>query len=199
MKNAKAVSGHLVYSPRLGQELGASFYHGRYTPDSLPSEALNAFGFDGLSIWGPFELEGEYLFADYGDVAAVARGSPQATSKESPSTAELEDGHDVPLNSLADQKQGYWIESRYRFRPGWLKQSILGRDFDDPVLTAVVRGEQVWFENRLDELSFSSGQVVDASRSDRRLDRLTIGGSRARFRSSRSSSPTSIPTSTRVL
>ena len=179
VKNAKAVAGRLVYSPRLGQELGASFYHGRYTPDSLPTEALNAFGFDGLSIWGPFELEAEYLYADYGNVANIARGFAQKLTSEEVSIegAELETVMEFALDSLADQKQGYWIESRYRFRPDWLKQSILGRDFEDPVLTAVVRAEQVWFENRLDGLGFSSGQVVDISRSDRRVDRFTIGGS----------------------
>jgi hypothetical protein len=179
VKSAKALAGRLVYSPRLGQELGASFYHGRYTPDTLPSEALNAFGIDGLSIWGPFELEAEYLYADYGDVANVARGFARKLNSEEVAIegAELETVMEFALDSLADEKQGYWIESRYRFRPEWLKQSILGRGFEDPVLTAVVRAEQVWFQDRLDELAFSSGQVVDVSRSDRRIDRFTIGGS----------------------
>jgi len=178
-KDAKAITGRLLYSPSLGQEIAGSFYHGRYTPDSLPDESVTAFGMDGLSIWGPFELEGEYLFADYGNVAKVARGLATRLNADgfAIESAELESVMEFRLDPLPDQKHGYWIEARYRFRPDWLKESILGSGFEDPVLTAVIRGEQVFIDNLLDELAFSAGQVTETVRSDRRLDRLTIGGS----------------------
>ncbi len=179
VKDAKAFTGRVAYSPRLGQEIGASFYRGRYTPDSLPSESITAFGVDGLSIWGPLEFEGEYLHADYGNVARVARGfAAKLTSDEvAIESSELESVMEFKLATLADTKQGFWLEGRYRFHPDWLKDSIIGRGFEDPVLTAVIRGEEMWIDNRLDALEFSAGQVTGVERADRRLDRLTIGGS----------------------
>lgn len=179
VKDSKSVTGRLAYSPWLGQEIAGSFYRGRYTPDSLPSESLTAFGIDGLSLWGPLEIEGEYLYADYGDVAKVARGFANRLISDEVAieSSELESVMEFKLGSLADTKHGYWLEGRYRFHPAWLKASVLGRDFEDPVLTAVVRGEEVWLDRRLDGLSFSSSQVTGAERSDRRIDRVTIGGS----------------------
>jgi len=178
-KNAKAVTGRVAYSPSLGQEIAGSFYHGRYTPDFLPSESITSAGADGLSIWGPFELEGEYLYSDFGDVSALARGfAGKAMADEvAVAGAELEAVMEFKLNSIADTKQGYWLEGRYRFRPEWLKRSMFGRYFEDPVLTAVVRGEQDWYNGLIRELSFSAGQVTGLEKANRRIDRVTIGGS----------------------
>jgi hypothetical protein len=179
VKDAKAVTGRLAYSPRLGQEIAASFYRGRYTPDFLPSEAITTFGMDGLSIHGPIELEGEYLYSDFGDVDELARAfAARAVADEvAVSGSELESVMEFALDSIADARQGYWLEGRYRFRPAWLKRSLFGRPFEDPVLTAVARGEQVWFDGLLRSAAFSAGQVTELAREDRRLDRLTIGGS----------------------
>jgi hypothetical protein len=178
-KDAKALAGRLAYSPMLGQEIAGSFYHGRYTPDSLPSEELNAFGVDGLSIWGPFELEGEYIHSDFGDVDAVARAFAATTVNQEASTTvdNFETKISFGLDALADSRDGYWIEPRYRFRPAWLKRSILGRWFDDPMLTAVLRWEQVWLNGLLQDLAFADGQVTALQKANRRVDRLTIGGS----------------------
>ncbi len=118
-KDAKAVTGRLVYSPALGHEIAGSFYRGRYTPDFLPNESITSAGADGLSIWGPLELEGEYLYSDFGDVSALARsfaGKALANEVALPG-AELESVMEFTLNSIADTKQGYWLEARYRFRP----------------------------------------------------------------------------------
>ena len=178
-KDAKAVTGRLVYSPSLGHEIAGSFYHGRYTPDFLPSEDITSAGADGLSIWGPLELEGEYLYSDFGDVSALARDfAAKAVADEAAvSGSELESVIAFTLNSMADTKQGYWLEGRYRFRPEWLKRSIFGCYFEDPVLTAVVRGEQDWYNGLIRELSFSAGQVTGLEKANRRIDRITIGGS----------------------
>jgi hypothetical protein len=179
IKNAKSVTGRLVYSPALGHEIAGSFYHGRYTPDFLPNEAITSAGADGLSIWGPLELEGEYLYSDFGDVSALARGFATQVNADEVALpgAELESVMEFTLNSIADTKQGYWLEARYRFRPAWLKKSIFGRYFEDPVLTAVVRGEQGWYNGLIRELTFSAGQVTGLEKANRRIDRVTIGGS----------------------
>ncbi len=178
-KDSKAVTGRLVYSPSLGQEIAGSFYTGRYTPDSLPSENLTTIGADGLSIWGPIELEGEYLYSDFGDVSELARGFAGRVGADEValSSSEFESVMEFALDSLADTKQGYWLEGRYRFRPDWLKRSIFGRYFEDPVLTAVVRGEQAWYNGLLRELTFAAGQVTSLEKDNRRIDRITIGGS----------------------
>jgi hypothetical protein len=179
LKNAKALTGRVVYSPALGQEIAGSFYRGRYTPDFLPDEDITAFGVDGLTIWGSFELEGEYIHSDFGDVDALARAfAASVVNQEATSTTgELETKIEFGLDALADRRDGYWIEPRYRFRPDWLKRSIFGRSFEDPVLTAVARWEQVWLDGLLQDLEFAGGQVTGLRKLDRRVNRFTIGGS----------------------
>jgi len=179
VKDNKAYTGRVFFSPSLGQEIAGSFYRGRYTPDFLPSEAITAFGVDGLSIWGPFELEGEFLHADYGDVNRIARAFAGRTvaNETAIANSELESVMEFALETVAEERHGYWVEARYRFRPAWLKESIFGRAFDDPVLTAVVRGEQVWADDVLGGVAFSAGQLTEIEKSDQRVSRLTIGGS----------------------
>jgi hypothetical protein len=182
VKDAKSVTGRLALSPALGHEVAGSFYFGRYTPDFLPSENVAAFAFDGLSIWGPFEVEAEFVQSDFGDVGRVARAFARtAGDKSAANPAETNPNFEAEiefeLDSLAETRRGYWIEPRYRFRPGWLKRSIFGRPFEDPVLTAVVRWEQVWLEGLIRELEFSNGQVTALGQADRRVDRITVGGS----------------------
>jgi hypothetical protein len=178
VKGNKAVTGRLAFSPALGQEIGGSFYYGRYTPDFLPSEAIKAFGVDGLSIWGPFELEGEFVLSDYGNVDRVVRAfARRAREKEAAvENGALEAEIDFELDSLAEQRRGYWIEPRWRFRPQWLRQ-MFGGIFEDPVLTAVARWEQVWIDGAITSLGFSAGAVSELEKHDRRVDRFSIGGS----------------------
>ncbi len=181
VKSDKAVTGRLAFSPMLGQEIAGSFYYGRYTPDFLPSESIKAFGIDGLSIWGPFELEGEFMLSDFGDVdrvatafARTARDKSAASPSETSPTFEAE--IEFEIDSLAEQRRGYWLEPRWRFRPAWLKD-LFGGTFDDPVLTAVARWEQVWIDGLIQTLTFDSGTVTALEKADRRVDRITIGGS----------------------
>jgi hypothetical protein len=182
VKDEKAVTGRVAFSPSLGHEVGGSFYYGRYTPDFLANESITAFGVDGLTTWGAFELEGEFLYSDFGDVENVATSFARvAVDKESanPATtnpnfeAELE----FPVEDIAETRYGYWIEPRWRFRPQWLKDSIFGRDFEDPVLTAVVRWEQAWSKDLLQEFEFEAGEVTGFETADLRVDRITVGGS----------------------
>ena len=182
VKDEKAVTGRLAVSPALGHEMAGSFYWGRYTPDFLPKENISAFGLDGLSIWGPFEIEAEYIFSDFGDVRNVATAfartaGDQSAANPSDTNPDFEAEIEFELDSLAEQRQGYWIEPRWRFRPAWLRRSFLGRPFEDPVLTTVARWEQVWIDGLITELDFEDRQVTSLEQVDRRVDRFTIGGS----------------------
>ncbi|MGH7893017.1 MAG: hypothetical protein ACREQL_00010, partial [Candidatus Binatia bacterium] len=56
VKDAKAGTGRLAWSPRLGHEIAASGYFGQYTPDFLGNENLWALAADGRTGYGPFEL-----------------------------------------------------------------------------------------------------------------------------------------------
>ncbi len=172
----------MVYSPAIGHELAASFYTGRYTPDFLPSETVNAFSVDGLGSWGAFELEGEYVYSDFGDIDKVAEAFAQIAinrSSSSPSSASpaFESEIEFELNGLAENRQGYWLEARYDTRPAWLRDSDFGRRFADPHLTWVARGEQVWINGLLNRLDFTDSTVTQLDKSNYRLDRFTVGAS----------------------
>ncbi|MGH7803243.1 MAG: hypothetical protein ACREQJ_02770 [Candidatus Binatia bacterium] len=182
VKDDKAVTGRVAFSPALGHEMGGSFYYGRYTPDFLPDEAISAFGLDGLTTWGPFELEGEFLYSDFGDVENVVTSFArtavdQASANPAETNPNFEAEIEFEVDQLAETRYGYWIEPRWRFRPQWLKDSFFGRDFEDPVLTAVVRWEQVWVDGLIQTFEFEESNVTALDQVDRRLDRFTIGGS----------------------
>src|SRR5215471_3863833 len=70
-KNAKTVTGRIMYSPALGHEFGLSGYWGRYTPDGLANEALTIFAFDTLQTFGNFDIEAEYMFTHYSGLRNV--------------------------------------------------------------------------------------------------------------------------------
>ncbi|HXJ34794.1 MAG TPA: hypothetical protein VMS22_12240, partial [Candidatus Eisenbacteria bacterium] len=129
VKNAKSITGRLAYTPALGHEIGMSGYWGRYTPDFLPDEDLWSASVDGLTGWGPFELEGEYVYTRFEGIQNVARGlARRAIQQESESEAgDVETEVEFELAGLARAKQGYWLEGRYRFWPAFLSDTFLGR------------------------------------------------------------------------
>ncbi len=178
--DGKAVTGRLAYSPALGHELAGSFYWGRYTPDFLPDESVTSVAFDGITSSGPFELEWEYVYTHFGDTADVARAFAataleQANATPSDASPEFESEIEFELAGLAQQRHGYWVEGRYDMRPAWLTSSVFGRPFEDPVLTAVVRGEQVWLRDLIRELAFTDGAITEFATSNHRVDRITLG------------------------
>ncbi len=177
VKDAKAFTGRVALSPALGHEVAASWYYGRYTPDFLANENLWALGGDWKSVWGPFELEGEYVFTRFGGVRNVATSlarvaRDQAVEFENP---DLESEVEFELASLATTKQGYWVEARYRFWPEIFSHSILGWEFDNPQLALVLRGEEAWLDGLVEEAAFAGGRLVDFETDNRRVDRITLG------------------------
>ena len=177
VKDAKAVTGRLAWSPRLGHEIGGSGYYGQYTPDFLGSEALWSGALDGRTGYGPFELEGQYVLTRFEGIGSVARRLARvAVDKETEfENPDLESEVEFELSGLARTKHGYWLDLRYRFWPAFLSDTFLGRRFDNPVLVAVLRGEQAWLDDLLEEAEFTGGRLTVFETDDRRVDRFTAG------------------------
>lgn len=175
-KDAKALAGRLDWSPTLGSDLAGSFYWGRYTPDYLPSEHVYTLALDGATALGPVQMQGEFAFTHFGGIRNVAEGlARQAIDQE----AELESGSaeyeiEFELANMASNKYGYWLELRYPFFPEFLRDTFLGRPFDDPQLAVTFRPEQVWFEGLVDEVDFSDSELTEFSTQSRLLNRFTL-------------------------
>jgi hypothetical protein len=177
VKGGKALGTRWAYSPKLGDEIGASFYWGRYTPDFLPDKPVFSFAFDGKKTWGPFEIEGQYVNTQWSGVKGVARGLAQRAINSS-SEAEIDNVEtevEFELANLADRKQGYWVDFRYRFWPEFLSSTILGSHFSNPQLIATLRAEQVWFSGLLKSAAFTDGVLTDFKTESRLLNRYTVG------------------------
>jgi hypothetical protein len=181
LKNAKTVTGRLMYSPALGHEFGFSGYWGRYTPDSLPGENLTAFGFDTLQTFKNFDLEAEYLFVHYGGLrnvinAFAASVGDQESSGENPTNPPgVETQISFQSDGLASTKQGYWLEMRYHWRPRCFTDGWLGKHFSDPQLIPVLRWEQAFIQGRIVDAAFNNGVVSTFTTENRFVDRLTAG------------------------
>jgi hypothetical protein len=177
LKNGKAVTGRLGWSPLPGQELGASFYVGRYTPEFLSGETLIGFGLDGLFTLGPLELEAEYLHTHFGNVRRVANSLARVALEKSREgeVGDLETEIEFDLAGLADTKRGYWVELRYRLFPEWLRGIPLGRTFDNPQLIPTVRWEQAWLDGRVRAVDFTGGTLTTLERENRFVNRITAG------------------------
>lgn len=177
VKRAKAGALRLAWSPRIGQELGVSGYLGRYTPDFLPSEMLWAVSVDGKLTLGPFEIEGEYVRTHFAGITRVARGFAQAVAEKefSAGTTPLDSTIEFELAGLAANKQGYWLDLRYRFFPDFLRDTILGRTFENPQFIVTTRWEQVWLDGLVREIDFTGGALGAISRENRFVNRVTLG------------------------
>ncbi len=181
VKNAKTVTGRLMYSPALGHEFGLSGYWGRYTPSYLVGKNLTSFGLDTLQSWGAFDLEAEYIFSHFGGLRQVidsfaARVTTQESKAEDKSTSPgLETEVDFTQSGLASTKHGYWVELRYHLRPEWLTNSFFGKHFSDPQFIPVLRWEQAFLLDRVVDAAFSNGAVTHFQTENRRVDRITAG------------------------
>ncbi|HEX8088546.1 MAG TPA: hypothetical protein VF762_06810, partial [Blastocatellia bacterium] len=76
---------------------------------------------------------------------------------------------------FTDRRHGFWFELKYRWRPGWLKQSFLGEGFTDPQLIPIIRYERVWYNKLVREFSFSRGVGGDLDMENLSQDRVTVG------------------------
>lgn len=177
IKTGKSIGTRWAYSPSLGSEIGASLYWGRYTPDFLPNKPVFSFAIDGKKTWGPFEIEGQYVNTQWSGVRKVAQGLARRAISSS-SEAEIDDVEtevEFELANLANRKQGYWVDFRYRFWPDFLSNTILGKHFTNPQLIATFRAEQVWFSELLESIAFANGALTETKSANRLLNRVTMG------------------------
>ncbi|CAG0963570.1 hypothetical protein MYXO_00897 [Myxococcaceae bacterium] len=176
IKDAKAVTGRVAWSPGPGHEIAASFYTGRYTPDYLQDESVTSLSVDGITGFYGLELEGEFVTTGWNDVEQVAASFARtALSSEINNSSAfdptLEPEIAFKLNPIARRKTGYWIEARYPFWPEWLPRF----GFDQPQIVPVARFEQVWFDHLLSGLTFRNGVVQGYTLDARQLNRATVG------------------------
>jgi len=176
LKRDKAGALRLTWSPGPGHELGVSAYYGRYTPDFLPSEAVWSVALDGKTSFGPFELEGQYVRTRFNGIRRVARGFADAVAERAFSSGTpLDVVVEFELAGLAETKQGYWLDLRYRFFPDFLRDSLLGRGFDNPQFIVTLRGEQVWLDGLVQEIDFTDGRLTGFQQDNRHVNRVTLG------------------------
>lgn len=180
-QNASAFSWRAAISPTLAGEIAVSGYHGKYTPQFMSiSEPINAWGLDGKWHFGSFEIEGEGIFSTFGNTRVVAANFAEAVANSSVETtsaeaAELESEIELELKGLARRRYGFWTDFKYHWRPAWLKNSFLGKGFDDPQIIPIVRYDRVWIRQEIDELAFAGGAVTAMELMNRQQHRITAG------------------------
>ena len=179
---ADAYTWRFGYSPRIGHELAISGYHGEYTPAYLLVDSwIHAAGVDGRSTFGNFEVEGEFVYTDFGrmesalgDLARQAVDAVAATSGTETTTleSEVEAGLAGPLTN---QRYGYWVDLKYRFWPRSLDDSFLGKGFENPEFIPIVRFERIWFNDLVRSFDFSGGSITDLTMEDLSQQRISFG------------------------
>lgn len=179
-KDAKAVATRVAWNPLPGQEIAGSFYYGQYTPDFLGNEHIYAFGIDGLTTIGPFEIEAEYVNTHFRNIKRVASNFARVVvdkeaELESSISPDFEAAVEFELANLARNKHGFWVEGRYRFWPEILTNTVFSKYFDNPQLIGIIRGEQVWLRGLVNEIEFKDGAITAFERENRRIHRITAG------------------------
>lgn len=179
---ADAVTWRVALSPRLGSEIAFSGYHGQYTPDFLNiNSSINSVALDGKLTLNGFEVEGEFVYTDYGRMEAVlgeiARQAVDASAETSSSeTATLETEVEGEFaGPFTNQRYGFWVDLKYRFWPRFLENSFLGRDFESPQLIPIVRFERIWFNDFVKEFNFAGGAITELETENLQQQRITLG------------------------
>lgn len=185
-KSATAFSWRTAYSPNLNSEFAFSGYHGKYAPSFLNfREPLTSFAYDHKVRWKGFEMESEFVYTSLGNLenvlsnfAVAAFNSESTTAPSSSAGAITAATVEMELANLSSRRYGVWSDFKYHARPRWLKNSFLGRSFEDPQLIPIVRYERVWLNGVTDEVSASGfGNVVALSfiQQDLEQERWTAG------------------------
>jgi hypothetical protein len=115
----KAVAAHVALDRTGKLGLGLSAYRGKY--DDEGRHTLLGWGLDGVGVFGPFKVTGE--FSSFG-AARVP-------------------GPDARLS-------GFYVRGVYEFGRRLLQRTVLGRDFDEPRLAAVFQYDRVALDGPVD-------------------------------------------------
>ena len=180
VKDGKAVTGRVAFSPWLGHEIGLSGYWGRYTPSFLIGKNITSFGFDFLSGYKGFAIEGEFIYTKFGGLNAVltdfaAKAGKTEAETSSADSPDLETKIKFKPSRLAEDKYGYWVEARYSFRPAFLTDGWFGKHFSDPQIIPVVRWEQAFINGLVTDFEAVGGLVTVLDKENRFVNRITGG------------------------
>jgi hypothetical protein len=176
----RAGTWRLAYSPALSSEIAVSGYHGRYTPDFLApvEERINAVGLDGLFRRGGFALEGEFIHSDFGNTDRLASAFLQAITGPrgiAPAPGAEGTATEFTLKDFTPSRHGFWVEARYRFWPAAWRDSVLGKGFENPQLTPLVRYERVSLRDAIDEIAITGREIETGEKQTLEQERTTIG------------------------
>jgi hypothetical protein len=176
----RAGTWRLGYSPTLSSEIAVSGYHGRYTPDFMApvSERINAVGVDGILRRGAFAVEGEYIHTDFGNTDRVVDAFIDTVTGSSgvpPLPGAVGTETEFTIKDLTPTRQGFWIEARYRFWPAAWQNGLLGKGFENPQLTPVIRYERVTLKDAIDEVALEGFEIERGDRQTLRQERTTVG------------------------
>ena len=152
---SKAAVGRLLFSPKLGVELGLSGYRGKHDNQDLYN--LSIWAVDWKYNWRGLQVLGQYARS------AMQRGpesDEELASRDflrslSPAaySGSYEDLSDL-LNPLfenpARSSDGWYIETRYRFHPRWLT----AHTSEDASIAPVFRYDQVNLDRSFSNFSF---------------------------------------------
>jgi hypothetical protein len=179
---ADAAAFRFAYSPRPGNEIGFSGYHGRYTPDYLTvKESINTAAVDGKFSRGRLEAEGEFVYSDFGRMESVIREAAaqlvnSGAETLSTETSQLEAEVEVDLKGpMTNQRYGLWVDFKYRFWPARLNRTFLGERFENPQLVPIFRYERIWFNGLFDEVEFKQGMIDSFQKQNLSQERFTLG------------------------
>jgi hypothetical protein len=142
------------------------------------SERINAFGVDGILRRGAFAVEGEYIHTDFGNTDRVVDAFIDTVTGSSgvpPLPSAVGTETEFTIKDLTPTRQGFWIEARYRFWPTAWQNSLLGKGFENPQLTPVIRYERVTLKDAIDEVALEGFEIERGNRQTLRQERTTVG------------------------
>lgn len=184
-KSTSAVSWRVAYSPTLHGEFAFSGYRGKYAPNWASfREPLTSLAYDHKWRWKGFETEGEFVYTTMGnlDRTLSALGTTlfnsaneQVATSNGGGLTKLE--VETDLSNFAKTRYGFWSDFKYHARPQWLRNSFLGKSFEDPQIIPVLRYERVWLNNAVSDIEITGGTVSNLFRQYLEQDRVTLGAS----------------------
>ena len=76
---------------------------------------------------------------------------------------------------MASEKYGYWLYLRYPFFPEFLRDTVVGKPFENPQFALYAQPEQIWFRGLVSEMEFVNGDLTEFDSESRILNRFTTG------------------------